>query len=100
MISERKLHANRLNAQKSTGPRTAAGKDKSSRNATSHGFFCRHAVQPGECFDDFEDQRERFLDDLRPQNFGELRIVDSIVIASWKLLRLQRSEQHLHSSKE
>jgi hypothetical protein len=38
-ISEKKLIANRLNAQKSTGPKTALGKFRSSRNALKHGFY-------------------------------------------------------------
>jgi hypothetical protein len=39
--SERKLRANRANAQRSTGPRTAAGKAVSSRNACKHGILSR-----------------------------------------------------------
>src|SRR5262245_56004651 len=38
MTSERKIAANRLNARKSTGPRTAAGKANASRNALQHGL--------------------------------------------------------------
>jgi len=40
-ISERKLRANRANAQRSTGPRTAAGKATSCRNALKHGILSR-----------------------------------------------------------
>ncbi len=39
MISAAKLAANRANAQKSTGPRTRAGKLRSSQNARRHGLF-------------------------------------------------------------
>jgi hypothetical protein len=38
-ISEARLRANRENAKKSTGPRTAHGKGYSSRNATKHGLL-------------------------------------------------------------
>jgi hypothetical protein len=38
MASERQIAANRTNAQRSTGPRTAAGKLKSSGNAYRHGL--------------------------------------------------------------
>jgi hypothetical protein len=38
MSSERKLAANRSNARRSTGPRTAAGKSRASRNALRHGL--------------------------------------------------------------
>jgi len=39
-ISERRRQANRRNAQRSTGPRTAAGKTHSRRNAVRHGLLC------------------------------------------------------------
>ena|SRR5262245_30683402 len=38
MTSERKIAANRLNARKSTGPRTARGKSRASGNAWRHGW--------------------------------------------------------------
>ena len=38
MATERQIVANRANARKSTGPKTAAGKLKSSRNALCHGL--------------------------------------------------------------
>ena len=38
MASEKQIAANRANAQKSTGPKTAAGRLKSSRNAYRHGL--------------------------------------------------------------
>jgi hypothetical protein len=38
MASERQIAANRRNAQKSTGPRSTAGKRRASRNAYRHGF--------------------------------------------------------------
>jgi hypothetical protein len=38
MVSARKIAANRLNARKSRGPRTRAGKARASRNALRHGL--------------------------------------------------------------
>jgi hypothetical protein len=38
MASERQIAANRRNARKSTGPRSGAGKNRSSRNAYRHGL--------------------------------------------------------------
>jgi hypothetical protein len=38
MATERQIAANRANAQKSTGPKTAVGRLKSSRNAFRHGL--------------------------------------------------------------
>jgi hypothetical protein len=38
MVSARKIAANRANARRSTGPKTAAGRARSARNATRHGL--------------------------------------------------------------
>src|SRR5258705_11373935 len=38
MASEKQISANRANALKSRGPRSAGGKARSSRNATRHGL--------------------------------------------------------------
>jgi hypothetical protein len=38
MASERQIAANRANARKSTGPRSASGKARASRNALKHGL--------------------------------------------------------------
>src|ERR1700722_3566152 len=38
MATERQIAANRANAKRSTGPKTAAGKQRSSRNAFRHGL--------------------------------------------------------------
>lgn len=46
MASERQIAANRANAKKSTGPRTAAGRSKSSRNAFRHGLSLPLRLDP------------------------------------------------------
>ena len=43
-ISQRRLDANRANARKSSGPRTAAGKQRSSRNGLKHGAYSPDTV--------------------------------------------------------
>ena len=46
MTSERKTSANRANTKRSTGPRTAGGKHRSSRNARRHGLSTRAVADP------------------------------------------------------
>jgi hypothetical protein len=47
-LSPRRLATNRQNAQKSTGPRTPAGKQTSAHNAATHLAFRADLVQPRE----------------------------------------------------
>ncbi len=44
MLSERQLAANRLNAQKSTGPRTPEGRAICSQNASRHGSLASEVL--------------------------------------------------------
>ena len=43
-VSERRIQANRKNALRSTGPKTARGKQLVARNATKHGILAREVV--------------------------------------------------------
>jgi len=45
VVSLRKLQANRQNALRSTGPRTARGREYSRRNALKHGLFAMDVFQ-------------------------------------------------------
>lgn len=45
MASHRQIEANRSNAQRSTGPKTAAGKTTSSQNALRHGLARRGTLE-------------------------------------------------------
>ena len=54
MASEKQVEANRRNAAKSTGPKTAAGKQISRMNALKHGLDAERVVIPGEDPEEFE----------------------------------------------
>src|SRR3954447_3623576 len=97
-VSASKVRANRLNATKSTGPRSADGKTRSARNATSHGLYCAALVLPGESQELFYDLRQSYISTLKPQNLVELLIVDRLVAAAWKLRRLQEAEAIMHDN--
>ena len=59
-LSKRQLEANRRNALRSSGPRTAAGKAVARDNALKHGFLSRHLIIEGESAEDFQ----QLLDEL------------------------------------
>ena len=48
MSTEAQVHANRANAQLSTGPSSASGKAKSSLNAVKTGLTGRTVLLPGD----------------------------------------------------
>ena len=71
VISEKKRAANRANARKSTGPRTAAGKARVSLNALTHGMTAHACVLPFENADHFEKFAQALRADLEPVGFRE-----------------------------
>ena len=54
MTSERQAEANRQNAQKSTGPRTPAGKAVVALNGAKHGLLSRECLLKGEILGEVE----------------------------------------------
>jgi hypothetical protein len=60
MLTQRQIAANGRNAQASTGPRTAAGREASARNALRHGIRAEKYLIPGE-----EEEFRQLLEALR-----------------------------------
>jgi hypothetical protein len=80
--------ANRANAQHSTGPRTPAGKQRSSLNALRHGLTSASSVLPSEDPALFADHRRRFFDEYQPATPTEAQLVTELVDTSWRLNRI------------
>ena len=85
--------ANRANAQKSTGPKTAEGKARSSLNAMKHGMTAEHLVLPNEDSNAFETRKTAWFDDLQPADITERALVERAAIAEWRLQRCVLAEQ-------
>jgi hypothetical protein len=79
---------NRANSQHSTGPRTPAGKQRSSLNALRHGLTAASAVLPSEDRAAYEDHRRRFFDEYRPAAPTESQLVQELADTSWRLNRI------------
>jgi hypothetical protein len=90
MATAAQVRANRANARKSTGPRTAAGKEKASRNAVKHGLLAQEAVIAEEDPEEFESYREEMLADLSPAGPVEAVLAERVVGLSWRLRRAER----------
>jgi hypothetical protein len=92
MATEAQVQANRLNAKKSTGPRTAAGKAAVAQNAVRHGFLSRLDVIRGEEQAEFDLFREQMLGELAPAGVMETMLAERIVGLSWRLKRAERMQ--------
>lgn len=95
-MSLKQLTANRLNAGKSTGPKTVNGKAVAKMNALKHGILSREVVVRGlhikESRRDFAALHRRFFDELAPVGPVEEMLVDQIVTAHWRLRRALTAE--------
>ena len=91
MASDKKIEANRRNAQKSSGPKSAEGKSRSRQNAIKHGMRATLAVLPGEDEAAFAWRIDAWTSDLKPRNPVEQYLVDRAVKVSWQLDRIERA---------
>lgn len=95
-ISPKKLEANRGNAQRSTGPKTDAGKDRSKRNAVKHGLTAKEVLITAgdgkEIRREFDQLLAGFRDYFHPVGLPQELLVDEIAICFWKKKRAHRFE--------
>ena len=96
MASDQQIAANRLNAQKSTGPRTAEGKAQVGSNALKHGLTGKQIVLPDENPKEFDSFRAGLLNELNPSGELEGLLAERIVVDSWRLRRVPALEAMLY----
>jgi hypothetical protein len=92
MTSAARRAANRLNAAKSTGPRSAEGKAAASRNALKHGLRAQALLVFDETVEDLNDFHAALHADYAPAGAAEEEIVERIIMAAWCLRRAWRAE--------
>ncbi len=95
MASAAQIAANRLNAQKSTGPSTPRGKAMMRRNPLRHGLSASTVVLFCESEAEFEEFRQDLTEDFAPESAEECALVEQIVILRWRLRRASRAEAAL-----
>ena len=95
MTTTAQAAANAANAQLSTGPRTEAGKARSSRNAVSHGLTSQqNFIMPGE-ESVFSSMHDTLLDQLAPADGVEMIQFELALHATWGLRRCRLIETAL-----
>jgi hypothetical protein len=95
MATLSQIEANRLNAQKSTGPRTPQGKAVSSRNALKSGLDAESQFVAGEDRTEFAQLQYEYIARFQPLTPEERFQVDTLLRNEWILRRLFRAEAHL-----
>ncbi len=98
--ADRAIHRaaiNKANAQKSTGPRTAAGKQRSSLNALRHGLTGQTIVLPSEDLAAYQRHSQSFLAEYQPKGATETQLVQSLLDTAWQVNRAAAVETNLFS---
>ncbi len=78
---------NRANSQHSTGPRTSAGKQRSSQNALAHGLTARTAVLPSEDPAAYQLHCAQFSNEYQPATPTETQLVQELADTAWRINR-------------
>lgn len=92
MSSSKQIATNRLNAQKSTGPKTEEGKSLVAKNAIKHGLLSNELILLGEDASALDELRENLMETLAPYGTLEQLLAKRIVSLAWRLIRAERIE--------
>jgi hypothetical protein len=83
----KRVEANDYTAQRPTGPRTAEGKARSSKNALRHGLRSPAPVLSGESAQEWERHRVGVVGSLAPAAGLEAELADRVALSLWRLRR-------------
>ena len=95
MPSPKKAQANKINAQASTGPKTARGKAIAAGNATRHGILSQELMLPHENPAEFDELLSSLITELRAVGTLECTLVERIAVTIWRQRRLVRAERQV-----
>ena len=96
--SERRLAANRANAQLSTGPKTPEGKAKSSRNAVRTGLTGRTVLLPTDDAAEYEKLLRELAAEYQPVGRHENELVQALADHTWRLMRIPGLEMAIYAA--
>lgn len=83
------------NPGRATGPRTAEGKRRSSRNALRHGLRSTALVVPGERPADWNRHLTGIVESVAPRDYLEAFLAADVAAQTWRLARVARFEQEV-----
>ena len=94
MASQKQIEANRRNAEKSTGPRSVAGKAVS-MNALKSGVHAESEIIRGENAADLEALTAEYIERFHPTTPEQHFYVDILIRDDWKMRRLSKAEAEM-----
>ena len=94
MLSEKQSEANRANAQKSTGPKTEAGKRVASMNGFKHGLTGLTIVMTDDDRAILESFEKAYIADLNPKGAVELQLAQTIAHDNFRINRIHSIEEN------
>jgi len=92
MISEKQLEANKANAQKSTGPTTQAGKDRSRLNSFRHGCSKQTRILPEEEMQAYFEFTGPVVASITPEGANECQLAQQYADFQWRIQRIAAIE--------
>jgi hypothetical protein len=95
MATIAQINANQINAQSSTGPRTAEGKARSDANGVSFGLFSSRGLVRPEEIGEHDQLRAGLAEELKPDTILEHAMAAQILHAMWRLRRCAQVEESL-----
>jgi hypothetical protein len=95
MATTKQINANRLNSQKSTGPRSVEGKARSSQNALKSGIDAESLIILGEDRAALETLTQEYVDRFHPTTPEQRHYVDILIRDDWQLRRLAKVDTQI-----
>lgn len=98
MTSTSQIHANQINAQASSGPRSPESKARVAQNSVTHGLFAAHDIVRPEEQPEYDELRAALEAELLPETTMERTHAKEILHATWRLRRCAVVEGNLTQS--
>jgi len=98
MTSPSQIHANQINAQASSGPRSPESKARVAQNPVTHGLFAAHDIVRPEEQAEYDELRAALEAELLPETTMERTHAKEILHATWRLRRCAVVEGSLTQS--
>ena len=92
MATSAQVAANQANSKLSTGPTSADGKARSSRNSFKHGLYSKQLVLPDEDPAELDSLRASLRAEHQPVNTTEEMLVNDLAENFWRLRRMRERE--------